>query len=854
MTRVALKGLAGRKLRTALTAIAIVLGVAMVSGSYILTDTIGKAFDEIFSSSYENTDAVISGKKVVEWSSSGNATVPAGLLEQVRALPEVGAASGSIGDLGGDSTTAKLIDTNGEPIEGGGPSFGFGIDPRYEQFNPLNLVEGRWASGPAEVVIDNETAGKEHFAVGDTVRVAASGPVQPFRIAGIARYGDLDSLGGATFAIFDVPTAQRLLDKDGFDAISVSAASGVPETKLIDAIEPLLPSTAQVRTGAEQAASDKEGVALFIDIIRYILLGFGGVALFVGSFVIFNTLSITVAQRTRELATLRTLGASRRQVRRSVLLESLVIGALASVVGLGLGFVLAKGLDALFEAVGLTLPQASTVFAIRTVVVSLLVGIGVTVLAGIAPALRATRVEPIAAVREGATPPRGRFGRVAPYVGAVAGVGGAALLLLGMLGSGLGVAGVILASLGGILLLFLGAALTAPRLVGPVVAVVGWPSARLGGTSGRLAQENAARNPGRTAATAAALMIGLALVTAVATIGRAAISSAENAGREQIGATHVLGAEDTWSVISTGAADAVAGAPEVDAISSVRYDAGEVQGRRVDVGGIEPATIDGLYRFDWAAGSSAAALASLGRDGAIIREDLADKEDIAVGDRFAMLTPAGKTVHLTVKGIYEPPRIDSLLGHVLISEERFDATFPRPRNLYTFLDVAPGADVAALDSRLAAFPDATLKTKEAFVKARNAEVGDILNLLYVLLALSVIVSLFGMVNTLVLSVFERTRELGMLRAVGMTRRQTRRMIRHESATTALIGASLGLPLGLAIAWIVTQGLEQFGFSFSIPVGSLVAFVIVAIAAGVLAAVLPARRAARLNVLNALQYE
>ena len=380
-----------------------------------------------------------------------------------------------------------------------------------------------------------------------------------------------------------------------------------------------------------------------------------------GAFVIFNTLSITVAQRTRELATLRTIGASRRQVLRSVLVESLVIGAA------GLGgrarprLRAGQGADALFEALGLDLPQASTVFATRTVVVSLLVGVVVTVLAGLAPAVRATRVAPIAAVREGATPPAGRFAPPGAVRRRRGGHRRSRAPAARLLGSGLGIAGVILASLLGILLLFVG------------VALLGSASRPSAGGSRRLAVREARRRPAARAGERSTKSGpdgrdgGRADDRPRARHGgrdhgRAAISSSENAGREQIGSTHVLGSEDGWSVISTGAAGAVAGAPGVEAITSVRYDAGEVQGRRVDVGGIEPATIDGLYRFDWAAGSSAAALGSLGRDGAIVREDLADKEDIAVGDRFAMLTPAGKTVHLTVRGIYEPPRIDSLLG------------------------------------------------------------------------------------------------------------------------------------------------------------------------------------------------
>ncbi|MGZ8783211.1 MAG: ABC transporter permease, partial [Gaiellaceae bacterium] len=401
MRRVALRGLMARKLRSVLTAIAIVLGVAMVSGTLVLTDTIDRAFDSIFSSSYEQTDAVVSGTKLVEWSQTGKAQISADVLAKVRALPQVEAAAGTILDLSGDSNKANIIDKQGEPIQGSNPAFGLGVDPGDERFNPFELVDGAWASGPDEVVIDRGTAAEHGFAVGDRVEVAGEGPVREYELVGIARFGDVDSLGGATIALFDVETARAVLDKDGFDAVAVAAKDGVADAELLAAIDAVLPQNAEVKTGAAQAQEDGEGVGEFVTFIRYFLLAFGGIALFVGAFVIFNTLSITVAQRTKELATLRTLGASRRQVLRSVVLEGTVLGIAASAVGLGLGVLLAKGLTALFRAVDLEMPQAATVFQARTAVVAMLTGTIVTLVASVWPAVRATRVAPIAAVREG---------------------------------------------------------------------------------------------------------------------------------------------------------------------------------------------------------------------------------------------------------------------------------------------------------------------------------------------------------------------------------------------------------------------------------------------------------------------
>jgi putative ABC transport system permease protein len=846
MKRVALRGIAARKLRSALTAIAIVLGVAMVSGTLVLTDTIEKAFDSIFSSSYEQTDAVVSGKKLVEWSQTGKAQISPSVLAQVRALPEVEAAAGTILDLSGDANQAKILDKDGKAIQGNNPTFGLGVDPEDERFNPFKLVEGDWASGPGEVVVDLNTADEQGFQLGDTVKVAGEGPVGSYELTGIARFGDVASLGGATIALFDVETARTVLGKTGFDAVAVSAKDGVSQERLIDAIALSLPETAEVRTGAEQAEQDGEGVGEFVTFIRYFLLGFGGIALFVGAFVIFNTLSITVAQRTKELATLRTLGASRRQVLRSVVLEGTVLGLVASAVGLGLGVLLAKGLTALFRAVDLEMPQSEMVFRPRTAVVAILTGTLVTLVASVWPAVRATRIAPISAVREGGMVVK-KPSRKSLAFGLVVTALSAFGFVYGTLGSGVDTAvrilGIGLGSLG----LFIGLAAIAPRLVRPLVHVVGLPSARLGGVAGRLAQENAVRNPARTASTAAALMIGLTLVSFVAVFGKALLASDESALRKQLGTSHVITSQSGWDAVPPGAGEAAAGADGVVVSSSIRGDRAQLLGGgEIDVSGVDPTTIGRAYRFEWVEGS-AASLATLREGDAVVREG-----EGHVGDPISFLTPAGKQVETVVRGVYKKHGdLDQLLGQVVLSQTAFDESFPRPGDMLTLVQAG---STAGLERALAAYPDAKLQTGDAFVSNRTAWLNDVMSLFYVLLALSVIVSLFGMVNTLVLAVFERTRELGMLRAVGMTRRQARRMIRQESIITALIGAALGLPLGVGLAALVTQSLSEYGVSFSLPVGTLAVFTAVAVVAGVLAAIAPARRASRLNVLDALQYE
>ena len=850
--------MAGRKLRSALTAIAIVLGVAMMSGAYVLTDTIDRAFDQIFVDSYAGTDAVVTGKGAdisFEGESAEAPPVPEELLERVRAVDGVEVATGSVQDF-----QTKLLTADGEEIGGSNTaSLAFGLDtaPAYDRFNPLNLVEGRWPTGGDEVVIDEGLADDEDFALGDRIGVAALGPATQYRIVGVAKYGELSSLGGATFAIFDVPTAQALLDKQGqLDAIQAAAEDGVAPAELARRIEAELGDDVTVRTGVEEADEASGEIATFTTIIRYFLLSFAGVALFVGAFVIFNTLSITVAQRTREFATLRTIGASRRQVLVSVILEALVIGLVASIVGLFSGLGLAVGLNKLFEALSLDLPKTETVFATRTIVVSLLVGTLVTVAAGLFPAVRATKVPPIAAVREGAELPRGRLSRLSPFIAAAMVVLAVLALSYGTLGDDVALGNRFLLLGVGVLALFVGVAMLSSRLVRPLVKVVGIPARRLGGAAGKLAEGNALRNPGRTASTAAALMIGIALVTFVAVLAQGLRVSNRDAIERQIQSDLIVTSQDGYSEFPAAAGTSVEDAGFAEAVSHVRQDLAEISEKAGNVTGLDDHVGD-VYGFRWTEGSDELLRGGLGDDDALLPSNVAEDRDLAVGDTITVRSTDDRTKEFVVRGIYEGSPFYPLLGSASISREAFDELYQRPRNRFTLVNVAGEPDAAAkaeLEAAVADFPDTRIFTRDEWIEKEDEEIGQFLLLLYVLLALSVIISLFGMVNTLALAVFERTRELGMLRAVGMTRRQVRRMVRHESVITALIGTALGLPLGIFIALLVTQALGQYDLQFAIPGGSLIVFVIVAVIAGLLAAILPARRAARLRVLEALQYE
>ncbi len=925
MIKFALRGMLGRKLRTVLTALGVVLGVALVSGTYVLTDSISTAFNSIFKQTYKNTDAAITGKSAFTLGDSGS-TAPSfdqSLLPKVTALPDVRAASGAVtGD-------AHLIGKDGKAIVfGGAPNLGFSVDPEQPAFNSLTLVSGAWPKAD-EVVVDRSTANKKHFTVGQAIGVQSRGPVEQLHLSGIVKFGAVSSIGGATIAGFDLATAQKLFGKQGkLDEIFIAAKDGVPVNQLVASVQKILPPETQVRSGTEQASKDASDTTGFINFLQTFLLAFGGIALFVGSFVIANSLSITIAQRSREFATLRTLGASRRQVLGSVIVEALVMGFLAALVGLFLGLGLAKGLFKVFDAAGITLPNNGLVFETRTIVVSLVVGTLITLLASLRPALRATRVPPIAAVREGAKLAPGRFHRFRGAGAALVVVLGFASLSLGLFVHGLGTAQVLTFMLIGALLVFIGVAVFSSRLVRPVAVAANpvarwsmvafsalvWPLFSLPywllrhgawgpGTTGRrvgsfvlgavlnplllvivllmaarhrftrwtpewpvdfpgvltersatrIGSENTQRDPQRTAATAAALMIGLALVTLVSALAAGIIKPFEDAVDRIFVGDYAVTAQNNFDPIPTSAAIAAAKAPGVESIASVRAGDGRIFNKTIEVTAVDPQAAD-VLRLDWKQGSQAV-LGQLGADGAFVDSDYAKSHHLTIGSPLAVETPTGGELNLRLIGIFRAPSGGSPFGAVTISTATFDENYEQPKNLFTFVRMSGGVNdtnTQALKASLAAFPNAKAVTRTQFKDNQISGLKNVLNILYVLLALSVIVSIFGIVNTLVLTVFERTRELGMLRAIGMTRRQTRRMIRHESVVTALIGAVLGIVLGLILAGLLTVRIDFIDFVLPIP--QLIIFAIVAVVVGIFAAVFPARRAARLNPLDALHYE
>ena len=853
MIRVALRGMVQRPLRTALTAIAIVLGVAMMSAAFTATDTMRAAANSLSTDAYSGTDAVVSAPVAfdsTEGDIGGTQPIPASTLERVKQVPGVGVAVGDI------TEQAKVIGRDGKPV-GSGPWFGIGYDakaPGAEKVNPLKLESGRWAAGPGEVVLDVSTAKKQHLAIGDRVRVATDAPTGPFRLVGTARFGTVETLGTASVALFDLKAAQTLFDRaNAYDDILVAAKPGVDPAALRADVKQAVGPHFAVRTAEEQDRFTFDGLKQFVSIIKYILLAFGGIAILVGAFTIFNALSITVAQRTRELALGRALGASRRQVLRSVIAEAFVMGAAASAVGIAAGVGLAKGVIALFTATGLDLPRASLQFETRTIIVGMVVGTTVTVVAGLVPALRATRVAPVEAMREVDVFTTHRASRRTTVAAVVISGIGLAALAYGLFGSGLSAGDRLFGMLGGCLALFIGTGLASPRLVPPISRLVAWPSRRFGGVAGRLASRNTVRNPGRTAGMAAALMIGVALVTFVGVLGHGLKTSATDRINSSVNASHVLADQKNpgWSSFSPGAVGAVGKVGGVTGVAAVKQREARAFGTSAMVDSVDPASFSKVYSYDWKEGSDDT-LRSLSGNGVLVTDSFAKKHSLKVGSAFTVTSPTGKKVGVVVRGIDKTPAIDVLgMGAITMHAATFAKAFPPTQPRVAF--VSGSASTGSLKAALASFPSIEVKTTSGYADQQAKSLDPLLGMLYVLLGLAIVVSVFGIINTLILAVVERTREIGLLRAVGMSRRQIRRTIRHESVVTALIGAALGIGIGLVLSALVCAALAGEGLAFAIPVGSLIAFVTLAVLLGVVAAALPARRAAKLDVLGALAH-
>jgi putative ABC transport system permease protein len=850
VTKVALRGIGAHKLRAFTTWLAIFLGVALVAGTYVLTDTINASFSDIFSESLKGTDVAVTTRQDIQTDDAVPPGFPASLLAKVRKVDGVEAAAGSV------FASGRFIDSKGDPIgHSFAPNFISSLNP--PRFETLDYVKGRKPRTPTEASIDTQTADTGHLHVGSKLRLAGAHEAKTYRVVGLTKLGDT-SFGGAGIAQVLLPEAQRITDREGqFDQISVAAAPGVSAEELRDRIARVMPHQVQVETGEQAAKRQTNDIEDNLSFLRIALLVFAGVSLFVGAFQIFNTFSITVAQRTREFGLLRTLGASRRQIMSSVGIEALALGLLGAAVGLAGGIGFAFGINELFKAVGIDLPNTGTVIAARTVIVSLIVGVVVTVIAALAPALRATRVTPMAALREAELQDAKARGRVVTAVAVAVCVVGLAMMLVGLFG-GIADSGTAAGLLGGgAAAILFGVSLFSPRLVRPLASITGRPLEKLRGLTGRLARENAMRKPGRTATTAAALMIGLALVVFVTVFAAGIKSSVNKTIDESFRGEIVLQNSDGFSPIPRDAVDAARHVDGVSTVSSITYATGALPhgGQNVRLAAVDPATLGEVLALTFKSGGPGV-LGGLGPHDTIVDENFARDQGLKVGDTLRVRTPIERTATFRVLGTVKG-ELD-LLGKAIVDQSA-TAQFGRLQPSFALARLQPDASPKAVQKKIDAavthrYPTVDVQNQSQLKDQQESQVNQLLGLVYALLSLAVIVSLFGIVNTLALSIHERTRELGMLRAVGMSRRQVRTMVRYEAVITALIGAILGTVLGVVFAALVSRPLADEGFGLSYPIPTLIMLLVLAAVAGVIAAIGPARRASRLDVLRALAYE
>ena len=844
MVRTALRSLLSHKVRLLASALAVTIGVAFMAGTLVLSDTIQQTFDGLFANVYQGTDAVVRSSSAVgvDGGPSMRVGVPDSLLATVGATPGVAAAAGSTQGY------AQLIGHDGKAIgdpNRGAPTLGFSwvTNPTL---NPFHIAGGRAPARAGEVAIDRQSADEYGFTVGRSVDVLTNAGRRTERVVGIATFGRQDSLLGATVALFDPATAAQLMGRPGYvSAIRVQAEPGVSQHQVADAIRPRLPAHTEVITGAAATKESQDQIQQGISFFTVFLLVFAVIALFVGSFIIYNTFTIVVAQRTRELALLRALGASRRQVLGAVLGEATVVGLLSAVLGLVLGVAFAMGLKSLLGALGFGVPASGIVVQPRAIVVALVAGVGVTLAVAVAPARRAARVAPIAALRATGVDRSGRS-TARMVVGLVVLALGVAALFGGLFGGGIALVGT------GAALTFLGVAVLGPIIAGPLSRVIGAPVVATRGTLGRLARENAMRNPRRTSSTAAALMIGVGLIAFFSIFAASATASVHHMIDTEFHGDFFVDSgqsSDNGAGLSDAVVDRMRHVPGIVATLPVQLGDAELDGRAIQLPGMDVATLPRLGEIGVRQGS----LAHLGAGELAISQRYAEDHHLDLGStvRLRVADQVG-AAPLRVAVIY---RVADMVGNAFVSTAGFDSHFPEHPVKQVYL-LAGRADHARIQARLgqlvAAYPTAKVENVAQFKADQTSGIGGLLGLIDVLLLLAVMIALLGIVNTLGLSILERTRELGLLRAVGMTRRQTRTVIRWEAVITALLGTGLGLGIGLFFGWSVVRALSSQGITqLAVPGGQLVLVVVLAGLAGVAAAILPARRAARLDILAAI---
>lgn len=853
MLNVTIKGLLAHKFRLAATALAVLLGVAFMAGTLVLTATIGATFDGLYADINAGTDVQVrSSQSVDPGFGEVRGPVDESLLPTVQAVDGVRVAEGGVGGY------AQFVGKDGKAVGNpnqGAPTLGFSWgDDRT--LSPLNLAAGSPPSGPDEVVMDKATADKEKFSVGEQVNVLTQQGSKAFTISGITRFGDVDSPLGATLAVFDLPTAQQLFGYVGkFSQISVAGDEGVSQTELAARIQDVLPPGTEAITGTalteEQQSQTRDALGFF----NTFLTSFAVIALFVGVFLIYNTFSIIVAQRTREMALLRALGASRRQVLGSVMIEAFVTGLIASAVGVVLGFGVAIALRALMAAIGFDIPADGLTIEANAVILPIVVGVVITVASALFPARKASRIPPVAAMRDVAVDESGRsvIRVIAGLVLAAIGVGFTALGLFGDSANGFAAVGA------GLAFTFLGVAVLGPVIAGPVASLIGLPMRAIRGICGQLARENARRNPKRTSATAAALMIGVGVVVTIIVLAASATTSIRSTVDKGFVGDFVVASNAGFSGgLSPELASALEQQPELATIAEFRSTPAQVNGSGTLLPAVDPTAFSELADLGVTQGS----LSDLEQGGTISVSDAKlDNEDWALGDTVEVFFPDSGAQELKIVAVYDKPELLGPGGSpYLIGLPTYNANTQVQLDSSVFVKLASGVSMdqgrVVIEKVTDGYPSAEVQTKTEFADAIVGQITQLLVLIYVLLLLAIVIALIGIVNTLALSVFERTRELGLMRAVGMTRKQMRTTVRYEAVIIALLGTLLGLVLGLGfgVALVTALGAESASSGLTIPVGQLIVVLVLAVVAGIVSAILPARRAARLNILQAIQTE
>lgn len=845
MLRLSLRGLAAHKGRFAMTTFAVVVGVGFVVGSFVVTDTLRRSVAELFQS-ITTVDVTVRAATELESGASGPVSrgrIDRALADDVAAVEGVAAAEGSVVGY------AQLLTPDGEPVTTtGAPLFGFNW-PTDPGLNPATIEDGRAPERAGEVTIDLGTATDYGFAVGDRTRMIVTGGQVDVEVVGIFRWGETNSLLGARLTGMEPAWADEVLAAGGqVDTVDVIAEDGEDPVALAERISTVLPDGVEAVSSDQVIEENEDQVSGFLAVFQNVLLAFAGIAVFVSAFYINNTFAIVLGQRVRELSLLRALGASGRQVIGSVVVEAATVGVLAGVLGIGVGLFIAGVLQGILAAGGFELPERSMVLSGRTLFAAVVVGVPITVLSALPAARRAARVPPIAGLSgTGRTGARSRGVRVA--IGATLGTAGAAVLAIGLFV--VDDTGTTFALLGlGTVAVFLGIAILSPLIATPAAAVLGWPFAHGRGPTGRLARANAMRSPERTARTAAALMIGLALVTTALVVGESMKQSFADAVSGAVTADYVLSGGDSFTGFSPELAEELRALPEIGAATGVRFDRFSFDGDEVDVTAVVPAAADQVVDVDLLDGS----FADLDADSILVHEDPASERGLEVGDTVDVVYASGGPQQAQVAGIYADA---TFAGNYVVDLEAFAERYPANNlDLFVFARVADGVDAAdarpAIEALLDEYPQVTLESREEFNESQQAQVDQILLAVNGLLGLALLIALLGIGNTLALSVVERTREIGLLRAVGQSRRQARLMVLAEALIVALFGVALGVAIGLVLGLgAVTAMPSSIITTTAVPVPSLVVVAVLAALFGIIAGLLPARRAARLDVLEAI---